>query len=97
MGRKFRLTEEQVNMLKESGVTLTADLSAANGDVSKAVETTKQEASQSGIDPKKVNIQIPATENKIITKKSIYENRLNALKKTSTVYSLKDFFKEIKK
>ena len=94
MARRIKLTEEQVNMLRESGVTVTADLTAAGGDVAKAVETTKQEASNSGIDPKKVNIQIPATEGKIITKKSIYENRLKALKKNSTVYSLRDFMKK---
>lgn len=94
MGRRIKLTEEQVNMLKENGVTLNADLAAANGDVAKAVETTKREASQSGIDPKKVNIQIPATESKIITKNGISENRLKALKKTSTVYTLKDFLKQ---
>lgn len=93
MSRKIKLTEEQINMLRENGVTLTADVSATNGNIEQAVANTKKSASDNGINPNKVNIQIPASESKIITKKSIYENRLKKLKENSTIYTIKDFIK----
>lgn len=93
MGKRFKLTEEQYNILKENGVTLTADLNATNGNVEQAVANTKKNASDNGINPNKVNIQIPASESKIITKKTIYENRLKSLKETSKIYTIKDFMK----
>ena len=93
MARRIKLTEEQVNMLREEGIpTFTAN---SDDNASVAVQKATQDLKGAGINPDTVNIQIPAKkESKIITKKSIYENRLKALKKNSTVYSLRDFMKK---
>ena len=57
MGKKFKITEEQYNKLVAEDITLNADVAAANGDIKKAVETTKQEAQKNGIDINKTTIQ----------------------------------------
>lgn len=99
MIRKLKITEEQYNHALKEGVTLTADLDAANGDVKKAVEQTKQTAQKSGVDLKKATIQMPAdtSEGKLITKKQLTENRLKALKECSMLYHFDEFIKQIKK
>ena len=43
MARKFVISEEQYNMALKEGVTLNADVTAAGGDVKRAVDTAKQE------------------------------------------------------
>ena len=97
MSKKIKITEEQYNMALKEGVTLTADLDAAGGDANKAIETTKQEAQKNGIDINKANIQIPANEGKIITKKRLMNNRERLIKENSDLFSLDDFIKKLKK
>ena len=94
MARKIKITNEQYNNAISEGITLSADVEAAGGDVNKAVETTKQEARASGVDISKAKIEIPANENKLITKKQIIESRLKYLKENSTLYTIKDFLKK---
>ena len=96
MGNTFKITEEQYNKLMAEDVTLNADVAATNGDVKKAVDNTRQEAQKNGIDLNKATIQIPgnvANENKLITKKTLIENRLKVLKEHSTLYRFEDFIK----
>lgn len=91
--KKIRITEEQRQYAIKEGLTLTADVDAAGGDVKKAVDNTKKQAQNSGVDPKKTTIQIPpeANEGKFISKKTMIENRLKKLKRNSDFYSLKEF------
>ena len=98
MGRIVKITEEQRQYALSEGVVLNADVDAANGDVKKAVDTTRQQAQKSGLDPKKTTIQIPpTTEGKVITKKQMIEGRLMKLKENSDFYQLKEFVKCIGK
>lgn len=98
MTKKIKISEEQYNRALEEGVTLNADVAAANGDVKKAIDTTRQEAQRNGVDLKNATIQIPGNtnqnENKIITKKELIENRLKVLKQYSTLYNISDFIKK---
>ena len=97
MGRKFCITEEQYNMALKEGVMLNADVSAAGGDVKRAVDTTKSEAEKQGVKDYTVAIDgKQLSENKLITKKELQENRLKVLKENSEVYSVKDFIKKFK-
>lgn len=91
--KKIKITEEQKQYAIKEGLTLTADVDAAGGDVKKAVDNTKKQAQDSGVDPKKTTIQIPpeANEGKFISKKAMTENRLKRLKRNSDFYSLKEF------
>lgn len=94
MGRRIKLTNEQLYMLKENDhLTVLADTEDGTKSPADAVADTQRNLIDRGINPKDVAIQTTA-ESKVITKKSIYENRLNALKKNSTVYSLRDFLKK---
>lgn len=100
MSRKFRISEEQYNKLMAEDVTLTADVAATNGDVKQAVDNTKREAQKNGVDLNKANIEIPASDNNLsesnnilITKKTLVENRLKVLKENSILYTFKDFIK----
>ena len=49
MGRKIRITEEQYNMALKEGVTINADLGAANNDPKKAYDAAKTEADKQGL------------------------------------------------
>lgn len=94
--RKIKITEEQRQYALKEGIVLNADVDAAGGDVKKAVDTTKQQAQKSGVDMNKATIQIPPTnESRVITKKQIYENRLNMIKENSDFYKLDEFMKRI--
>ena len=100
MAKKIKITEEQRNKLIKEGVTLNADVSAAGGDVKKAVDTTKQQARKNGVNLNNASIEISGSslqnENKgrLITKKELMENKLRYLKENySTLYTLKDFVK----
>jgi hypothetical protein len=96
--RKIKITEEQRQYALKEGITLNADVDAAGGDVKKAVDTTKQQAQKSGVDVKKVTIQIPpSNESRIITKKQMMENRLKIFKKNSDYYQLNEFVKRLGK
>ena len=94
--RKIKITEEQRQYALKEGIVLNADVAAAGGDVRKAVDTTKQQAKDSGVDLKKAAIQMPA-ESKVITKKQIMEKNLRILKKNSKLYNMQEFMKRIKK
>lgn len=95
--RKIKITEQQYNQLVKEGVTLTADVAAANGDINKAVETTKQEAQKSGIDINKAKIEIPAvTETASRTKKELMNEYFSKLKKNAYNFTVEDFIKQNK-
>lgn len=96
--KKIKITEEQKQYALKEGITLNADVDAAGGDVKKAVDTTKQQAQKSGVDVKKVTIQIPpSNESRIITKKQMMENRLKKFKQNSDYYQVDEFIKRIGK
>lgn len=98
--KKYVITEEQYNMALKEGVTLKADVSAAGGDVKKAIENTKQQAQRSGINMNDVTISINGSdtnEGRVIKKHELEENRLRALKKHSDVYKTSDFLNKIVK
>ena len=100
MAKKIIITEDQYNMALGEGITLTADVAAAGGDVQRAVRTTKQEALKNGVKLDNATIQMKASdtnEGKVIKKSQLKENRLAALKKHSEVYTVKDFIKSLKK
>lgn len=88
MSRKVRISEEQYRMALEENIELKADVAAANGDVVKAVETTKKKARESGVDLSKATISMNANESKIMT---IKEWR-NA-KKNDNLFSKEAFLK----
>lgn len=99
MSKRFKISEEQYMKALSEGITLNADVDACNGDVKQAVDNTKQDAKQNGLDLNNVNIQVPAVsknEGRIITKKELFEDRLQSLKANSKLYSLKDFINNIK-
>lgn len=99
MGRNFKISEDQYKRALSEGITLNADVEACNGDVKQAIDKTKQNAKNNGIDLNKANIQVPAqsqNEGKIITKRQLQENRLKVLKENSDLYSLNDFLNKIK-
>lgn len=93
--KKIKITEEQYNAALAEGVTLTADLDAANGNVAKAVDTARNQARKSGINLDNVRIEVPAkTESKIKLKKQLDEERLNKMKRDSIYYTVDDFIKK---
>ena len=81
MSRNFILTEEQYQLALKEGISLNADVSAAGGDVKKAISNTKQEAQKNGINLKDATITIKASDTNegfIISKKELTEMfRLN--------------------
>lgn len=96
MTKRLVISEEQYNMALEEGITLNADVSAAGGDVKKAVDIAKQEAIKNGVNMNNAKIQINAkdtNESKFIKKSKLQENRLAALKKNSDLYTVRDFMK----
>lgn len=96
MGKKIKITEEQYNKLIDEEITLNADVSAANGNVAQAIDKTRKEAQEGGVDLSKAKIQVPGNpnESKIISMKQLVENRIKVLKQNSTLYSIKDFIKK---
>jgi hypothetical protein len=98
MKRTFKITEEQRKYALQEGITVNANLDAANGDVKSAVDTAKQEAQKSGADPKKVSVCIPpSNESRIITKKEMMEARLKKFKENSDYYEVGEFKKHLVK
>lgn len=92
--RKIKITEEQYNTAIAEGVKLSADVSAANGDVAKAVDTAKSQAQKSGVNLSDATIEIPATtESRLFTIKQLKEARLKNMKKNSEYYSVDEFIK----
>ena len=95
--RKFKITEEQYNMAVTEGLTLQADVQAANGDVKKAIETTKQQALRNGVKLDNAVIQINANEGKLISIGDIKTRYVNECKeKHSEVMTVEDFIKRYK-
>ncbi len=95
--RKFKITEEQYNMAVTEGLTLQADVQAANGDVKKAIETTKQQALKNGVKLDNAVIQINANEGKLISIGDIKTRYVNECKeKHSEVMTVEDFIKRYK-
>lgn len=56
--KKIKITEEQYKQALDEGITLNADVSAANGDIKQAVEKTKMNAQKNGVDLNNATIQI---------------------------------------
>ena len=81
--KRFKITEEQYKAALKEGVTLKADVQAANGDVKKAIDTSKQQALKSGVNLNDATIEIDAkdtNESKLISigelkRKYIIENK----------------------
>lgn len=99
MAKKVVITEEQYNMLMQEDIALKADVAAANGDVNKAIQTTKQEAQKNGVNLSNATIEVPASqlgESKIISLKQLRENRIRLLRENSQYLKLNDFFKSLK-
>lgn len=95
--RKIKISEEQYKKALDEGVTLTADVDAANGDVAKAVETTKQQARKSGVDVSRAKIEIPAAnESKVKTMKELSEEYFRNLKENADYFTVSDFIKDYK-
>lgn len=98
MGKRFKISKEQYEHALSEGITLNADVDACNGDVNQAVQKTKQNAKESGVDLSQATINVPAqssNESKLITKKQLQENRLKVLKSNSKLFSVRDFVKKI--
>lgn len=94
--RTVKITKEQYDRALSEGITLQADVAGANGDVKKAVDTTKQQAERSGVNLDNAKIQINANENRIIPKKDMNVQRMKVLKEHSTRYTVRDFIKVVK-
>ena len=106
MAKKFKITEAQRDALLAEGVTIQGETdSVGKADANK----TAQAISNSGIDPKKVNVEFSGTamtggnpngqtsmrEHRIITKKQLQANRLRYLKENSEILSLNNFMKKL--
>ena len=106
MAKKFKITEAQRDALLAEGVTIQGETdSVGKADTNK----TAQAISNSGIDPKKVNVELSGTamtggnpngqtsmrEHRIITKKQLQANRLRYLKENSEILSLNNFMKKL--
>ena len=106
MAKRFKITEAQRDALLAEGVTIQGETdSVGKADTNK----TAQAISNSGIDPKKVNVEFSGTamtggnpngqtsmrEHRIITKKQLQSNRLRYLKENSEILSLNNFMKKL--
>jgi len=80
--------EKARNTAQENG------LPKENFEVVAPLEKNNQSPQLSTTDKQNANVVI--SENKLITKKQLQENRLKALKKNSEVFTLKDFAKAFK-
>lgn len=107
MGRNFKITEAQREMLLREGVTIQGETdSTGKADISK----TAQAISSSGIDSKNARVVFPGTaisggansstqtvmsEHRIVTKKQLTENRLRYLREHSEVVPFDKFIKSL--
>ena len=106
MAKRFKITEAQRDALLAEGVTIQGETdSVGKADTNKTAQTI----SNSGIDPKKVNVEFSGTamtggnpngqtsmrEHRIITKKQLQANRLRYLKENSEILSLNNFMKKL--
>lgn len=99
MARRFKITEEQYRQALSEGITINADVSAANGDVKQAIDKAKQEAMNKGLslDDTKIEVDANYNESKLYTMAELKENYHKRLKENSKVYSMKEFSKMLKK
>jgi hypothetical protein len=103
MGRNIVITEEQMACLNEGdkmvqqSIDMGPAIAAAKGDINQAKKTIQTDLQTSGQDPKKFKGSMGLGDSKIYTKAQIIENRLNNLRKNSTVYTVKEFLKTIGK
>ena len=79
--------EKARNNAQENG------LPKENFEVVAPLEKNNQSPQLSTTDKQNANVVI--SENKLITKKQLQENRLKALKKNSEIYTVRDFMKKL--
>lgn len=94
--KKIKITKEQCDHAIEEGVSLNVNTGSTNGNINQAVQNTKNDARQSGINPNKVGFNIPAQESKTYTKKEIKEMRISNLLRNSIVMTKKELSEKIK-
>lgn len=100
MGRKIVLSQKQYDKALAEGITLNADVAAAGGDERKAIETTRQQARQSGVNMDNATIQVPGkgyNESRIIKMSEIREAKRKHLRENSDLYTTAEFMARIKK
>lgn len=94
---RYKITEEQYNLALSEGISLKADVAAANGDVKKAVETSKQEAMKNGVNLDNATIEIDAkdtNESRLVSIGDIIrEYKLEKRNKNSIVMPIQEFIK----
>lgn len=59
---RVKITEEQYNIALKEGLMLKADVSGANGDIRQAVQNSKQQAVQNGVNLDNATIAIDAND-----------------------------------
>lgn len=95
---RYKITEEQYNMALKEGVTLKADVNAANGDVKKAIETSKQQAMKSGVNLNDATIEIAAkdtNESRLVTiGELLHEYKVRKRNENSVVMPIQEFIKK---
>ena len=96
--KRFKITEEQYKSALKEGVTLKADVQAANGDVKKAIDNSKQQALKSGVNLNDATIEIDAkdtNESKLISIGELKRNYIMENKKAkSELMSFADIIKK---
>ena len=75
----LKITEEQYKRALSEEISVAANLTAANNDPTKAYQQARTDAQRSGLDLKKVNIVMPATNESI----------------NSRVYTISEFMHQI--
>lgn len=99
--KKFKISEEQYNLAVQEGITLQADVEAANGNIERAVNNTKQQARANGINLGDATIAIDGddvNENRVITIGELKRNILMEDKKrNSKLFTVGEFIRNFKK
>lgn len=98
--RKFKISEEQLNAAVAEGITLQADVEAADGNIERAVNNTKQQARQSGINLGDATIAIDGddvNEGRLVTIGEIKRQMLMEDKRRNSVlFSVGEFINTFK-
>jgi hypothetical protein len=105
MAKKIKLTQKQLEetinkmQLTEANSNITVELGGdAQDDVKTRVRETLQNVRANGVDPKKVNINIPNETalncSKLYTKSQIMEARVKYLRENSEQFKKEDFLKK---
>lgn len=93
--RKIKITKEQHELAIKEAVSLTVNTGSTNGNINQAIQNTKRDAQRDGINPNKVEYNIPAQENVVVSKKAIKEMRIKNLLKNATVLTKKEISEKI--